>query len=66
MFTNVSMTGVGGVITIIELALQFFNVQVPAGSVGGAVNGVVAAFGLLWLIWGQLRRPDLSGGLIRK
>lgn len=67
MFQNVSMTGVGGIITIIELALNFFNVNLPDGAVATAVNGLVAFLGVAWLVIGQIRaRKDLVAGLVRK
>lgn len=66
MFNNVSMTGVGGIITIVELLAHYFGLELPEGSIAAAVNGIVAFVGVLWLIWGQLRRKDLIGGIVKK
>ena len=63
---TISLTGAGAVITVIQLALQWLGVDFPQGSVEAAVNGVVAAVGLVLLVYGQWRRGDLTFGLIRK
>lgn len=66
MFTNVSMAGTGVIITVITTALKLFGIEVGDDMVTNAVEGGVAILGLVLLVWGQLRRDDLSGGLIRK
>lgn len=66
MFSNISLAGTGGIITLLEFVLKAFNIDIPGGQVGDAVNGLVTAYGVVALIWGQVRRPDLKGGLIRK
>lgn len=66
MFTQYSMTGVGLVITLIETILSLLGVQFEAGSVTAAVNGLAVSVGFILLVWGQLRRKDLSFGLKRK
>lgn len=60
------MAGVGSIVSVIELALKMLGIEAPEGSVLGAVNGIVAAGGLVLLVWGQLRRKDLFAGLVRK
>lgn len=66
MFSQVSMAGVGSLITLIEGALLFFGFQVPGGTVGAAINGLITFLGLVWLVWGQARRKDIVGWLFRK
>lgn len=66
MFKNVSMTGTGLVITLIQTLLTLFGFEFETDSLAAGINGLVAFFGFIFLIWGQLRRKDLSFGLIRK
>lgn len=60
------MAGTGGIISVVELVLKLIGVDFPEGSVGAAVNGIVAAVGLVLLVWGQVRRKDLTAGIVRK
>ena len=66
LFSKVSMTAVGGIITLFELAVKITGVELPEGTIAGLVNGLVMAFGAIWLIWGTVRRKDLSMGFFRK
>lgn len=66
MFNSVSMAGVGGSITIVEMVLMWFGFEIPGGAVTGAINGLVAFVGLIWLVWGQARRSDIVWGIFRK
>ena len=65
MFNSVSMTGTGIAITLIEYALSAMNVTFDAGSVSAAVNGLISFVGLLLVVWGQIRRKDLTFGMFR-
>lgn len=62
----ISLTGAGAIITIIELALQWLGVDLPQGSVGAAVNGIITVVGVGLLVWRQLARKDLIAGVVRK
>lgn len=64
--TPISLTGAGALITIIELALQWFGVDLPQGSIAAAVNGLFAFGGVTLLVWRQLSRADLIAGIVRK
>lgn len=66
MFTNVSMTGVGGLVTAAFVLLQLFGVEVPEGTAAQVTEAIVAIVGVVLLVWGQLRRKDLIGGIVRK
>lgn len=66
MFTNVSMTGTGLVVSLLSFALPLFGVTVGESQIASLVEHIVQAVGIGLTIWGQLRRPDLSFGLIRK
>ncbi len=64
--TSISLTGIGGIVTIVELVLRLFGVEAPEGSVLSIANGIVSLVGILTLVYGQLRRPDLKMGMIRR
>ncbi len=64
--TSISLTGIGGIVTIVELVLRLFGVEAPEGSVLAVVNGFVQLVGIGTLIYGQLRRKDLKMGMIRR
>lgn len=66
MFTNISATGTGAIITLTEALLRAFGVEFPEGSVASAINGIAAAVGLGLIIWGQINRKDLKAGIVRK
>lgn len=62
----VSKAGIGAIIILLEAGLKFLNVEVPEGSVANAIEGIVGFIGLILLVWGQLDRKDLKGGIIRR
>lgn len=66
MFANVSMTGVGAIITVLQGALTLLGIEVAEGAVASAVNGIIQAVGIILLIIGQFRRKDLKFGMVRK
>ena len=66
MFTQISMAGVGTIVTFIETAFRLFGFEFPEGSIAAGINGLVAFIGLGWLVWGQFRRKDLVNGIVRK
>jgi len=63
---QVSLTGIGVVIMVVQTVLTLLNVQFAPGSVELAINGLFAFIGFLAIVFGQLRRKDLSFGLFRK
>ena len=66
MFEKVSMTGTGLAIGLIQIALRAAGVQFEQDSLVAAVDGLVAAVGFVFLVWGQIRRTDLKYGIVRK
>lgn len=66
MFKDLSMTGVGALITLVELGLKAVNIELPEGTTASLVNGIIAVVGAIFLIIGQVRRKDLKAGLVRK
>jgi hypothetical protein len=66
MFANVSMAGVGQVAVVVSFVLNWLGIDIGDQSVEGALNGALMFFGLVWTVYGQLRRSDLVLGLFRK
>ena len=66
MFTNVSMTGTGITIVLIETILRVMGIEFPDYSVTETVNGIISAGGFVFLVWGQMRRKDITWGIFRK
>lgn len=64
--TPISFAGLGGLITLLELGLHIFGVTPPPGSLEAALNGLLVFVGFILFVWGQVRRPDLKFGLVRK
>jgi uncharacterized membrane protein len=62
----ISLTGVGAIITIMQVILPLFGLTLPDGSLEEAANGVIAIVGVVTLIWGQMRRRDMKWFLLRK
>tara|TARA_R110000868_G_scaffold85200_3_gene239754 strand:+ start:6179 stop:6379 length:201 start_codon:yes stop_codon:yes gene_type:complete len=66
MFNTLSMTGTGIAITVIGAALNALGVTFDTQSLAAAVAGLVQFLGFFFIIWGQIRRPDLVAGIVRK
>lgn len=67
MFTNVSMTGVGIATYVVMLLLQHFGVVNPdSNMISQVISDAVYIVSSVFTICGQLRRPDLKMGLIRR
>lgn len=65
-FNTVSMTGTGVVIAVITFLFQFFEIEVSNEIITTAVEAVLTLVSFVLLIWGQVRRPDLKAGIVRK
>jgi hypothetical protein len=65
MFANVSMTATGMVTLLLSWLLAGLGVEVGEESIAGFVQAVLTAVGFVWMVWGQLRRDDLSYGIFR-
>jgi len=66
MFTNVSMTGTGILTIILSYILSVLGVNAETSQIASWVASMINLLGLIWVIWGQLRRKDLSVGFFRK
>ena len=64
--SKISMTGSGAIIVVIEALLRVFGIEVPEGSTLAAINASLEVLGYVLMVWGQVRRPDLKMGLVRK
>lgn len=63
---TISFAGTGTYILTLEVIAYMFGLELPEGSVAGAVNAIVVVGAFVLLVWGQLRRKDLHLGLFRK
>jgi uncharacterized membrane protein len=64
---NLSFTGVGAaIVVLLEAILPMLGIEVPEGGVAKAVEGVVTFVGFVLLVYGQWRRPDVSGFVFKK
>lgn len=66
MFSSVSMTATGAIIVILEQVAKLIGLDLPENTIGNMVDALVTLVGSVLLIWGQLRRKDLAGGIFRK
>jgi len=66
MFNKTSMTGWGIIALIASEILRWAGVDVDADSVTFAANTVLEIIGWFFAVIGQLRRTDLTAGLLRK
>ena len=66
MFTGISMTGSGLLGLAITYSLNYFGFEASVGSVEGFAVGVLAFASVVATFWGQVRRKDLKGGIVRK
>ena len=60
------MAGTGIIVSLLAFALPLFGVNVEEKDVVGFVDNIMKVVGFVLLIWGQVRRKDLTAGLIRK
>lgn len=67
MFKDYSMAGTGGaVLVLLEVVLPIFGVDLPDGTLVATGAAIMTIVGTVLLVIGQLRRPDMKFGLIRK
>ena len=64
---NVSLTGVGAIlVTVLNALFPMLGIDLPEGSVESGVIGVMNFIGFILLIYGQYRRKDVSGFIMKK
>ena len=65
MFKNVSMAGTGILTFVIIGLLSHFGIIATDSQIAGYIADVVTVTSWLLIIWGQLRRSDLTWGFWR-
>lgn len=65
-FKTFSMTGTGLIGLFVTYALGQFGYEASAQSVEGLVVAILAIVSSVLSFWGQVRRKDLIGGIVRK
>lgn len=67
MFEKYSMTGSGAaIVVVLKVLLPLFGIEVPEDMIIAFWEAVLTIVGTIMLVYGQLRRKDLVGGIIRK
>jgi len=60
-----SKTGIGVIVSVVFMALQYFGVGFPTGTEANFAEAVTVIVGIVMLVWGQMSRKDLKYGLFR-
>lgn len=67
MFTQLSKAGLGvTIVTVLQFLFPLFGIDVPEGSITGAVEAFATLAGFVLMVWGQIDRKDLRLGLFRR
>lgn len=67
MFDKVSMAGTGGaIVVLLKVLLPLFGLDIPEDTIVSFIEAVLTVIGTVLLVIGQLRRPDLVGGIVRR
>jgi len=66
MLNTVSLTGTGVLISLLAMGLKYFGIVVDENQVAAFVNNLAQIVAFVMIIVGQVRRKDLSFGLLRK
>jgi len=67
MFENYSMTGSGAaIVVVLKVILPMFGIDIPEEGIVAFVGAAVTIIGTILLVIGQVRRPELIGGIIRR
>lgn len=61
------MAGTGGaIVVLLKVILPFFGIDIPEDTIAATVAAVLTLIGTGLLVYGQVRRPDLVGGILRR
>ena len=61
------MSGVGAaIVVVLKVLLPLFGIDIPEEGIVAFVGAIVTIIGTVLLVVGQVRRPDLVGGIIRR
>ena len=64
--SQLSMTGSGVVVALIVAGLKLFGIEVGGEETAKFVESGATVISFVLMIWGQVRRPELIGGLVRR
>ena len=53
-------------VTVIMFVAPMLGLDLEEGTVSDAISGLVQFVGFILMIWGQLRRKDLTIGMVRR
>ena len=59
------MSGTGLLVLGLGYVLNYLGVNADSSEVAGWADALLKVLGLVWMLWGQLRRKDLQMGLWR-
>lgn len=61
------MAGTGGaIVVLLQVILPLFGVELSENEISAFVEAVVTLVGTVMFVVGQVRRPDLIGGIVRR
>lgn len=66
MFSKISMTGSGIVLFFLSMGISMLGINAEDGQIQVWTDAIITVAGLVLMIWGQLRRGDLTMGILRK
>lgn len=66
MFSMLSMTGSGMVVALLTVILAHFHIVLSDSQASLLVKDVLEVAGIVMAVIGQVRRPDLHYGLVRR
>lgn len=66
MFNTISMTGTGMIIALLAFGLPYIGINLDQNTITQFVDAVAQVISIILMAWGQIRRPDLVGGIVRK
>lgn len=66
-FQTLSKAGLGSaLVVILNAVFPIIGIEVPEGSVAATMEAIGQVIGFGLLIWGQIDRKDLIGGIVRR
>lgn len=63
---NISKAGIGALVTLVFVGLKAFGIELPDALGAEVTEAIGTLVGAILLVWGQIKRPDLIAGIIRK
>ena len=61
------MAGIGGaIVVVLKVILPMFGLDIPEETLMATITAGITIVGTIMLVVGQVRRPDLIGGVFRR